>query len=753
MRSTPRFTRGTSVIAALVLAAILGAVALGLHTIQSNSANTTALPAAVDSSQYVNQQFQAGGYNATASGAAKTQTAAQIKDACNQAVEQIPNGATESIGTVTNYPTADKNQIKDNCVDAKLISGQPNDKNPIHYSCIGKVVRVAINGTGLAVSSSPNNDPNSQAGTCQTYSCPSATNAQGCTLDNASYPGVGTTPAGATPGTGAPPTVTADAGLTPGVDIPSNCTATNGGATLTCSNPTPAQTDGVTASDLKNMGYTCTNTIADNSFTCNINDAPTPPEGPCQNGQVMGATGCGPAPQAPPNSVPPPTPPPNTSPNPAGGLGGLSSLFAGLARGLTSPCSSAQQNPYVGGNGTTYVPVTTINPYTGQSQISYVQQQTYNPSTGQPCAQSQPAPYGVGTNGAACSAPPSQPQCAAGATAQPLSASGNGCVTGYQCVPLNGSTLSGTPTPQISCSPQIADVNESVAISYSCQNATGSSGGGFSTNNQLSGSASSTISAPPAGSNTANFGLTCTNNGQIASAQCKVQINQPAIDLVANPQAVPSGQTSSIGWVTAGMQSCVISSPDDATFTTANASSTRVSGVATTDPITGPTNFTLTCQTLGGQTKSATTQVTVGSATSTAATGETVSVNSSVDGQSANHGSTVTVNWQSTSSPSGSALSLWLIDVGTEQATALIAGGQPVNGSYQWQIPAAGSSCDPNSIAPCASTLVAGHSYGIEAGLYTPSNAYLGGSPKPANAVSPSYSDSSYTPTPFSIGQ
>jgi hypothetical protein len=239
----------------------------------------------------------------------------------------------------------------------------------------------------------------------------------------------------------------------------------------------------------------------------------------------------------------------------------------------------------------------------------------------------------------------------------------------------------------------------------------------------------------------------------VASAQCSVQINQPAIDLVADPQAVPSGDTSSIGWVTAGMQSCVISSPDDATFTSANASNTSVSGVAQSDAITGPTRFTLTCQTLGGQTKTATTQVTVGSATSTAAAGETVSVNSSVDGQSSNHGGTVTINWQSTNAPSGSVLSLWLIDVGTEQATALISGAQSVNGSYQWQIPAVGTTCDPNSIAPCASTLVAGHSYGIEAALYTPANAFLGGSPAPANAVNPTYSDYGYTPTPFTIEQ
>jgi hypothetical protein len=175
----------------------------------------------------------------------------------------------------------------------------------------------------------------------------------------------------------------------------------------------------------------------------------------------------------------------------------------------------------------------------------------------------------------------------------------NGCLASYQCVPGAGSTLGQTPTPQISCSPQVADVNESVAISYSCQNATGSSGSGFSTNGQTSGSATATIISPPSGTNTATYGLTCTGSGQSASAQCSVQINQPAIDLVADPQSVPSGNTTSIGWVTAGMQSCVISSAQDANFTQENAGSTNVNGVAQSDAITQNTTYTLTCQTLG----------------------------------------------------------------------------------------------------------------------------------------------------------
>jgi hypothetical protein len=405
------------------------------------------------------------------------------------------------------------------------------------------------------------------------------------------------------------------------------------------------------------------------------------------------------------------------------------------------------------------VPVQVYNPNTGTYTTTLVQQSnpygTTNPySGGQPCGAApltaQQAPYGVGTNGAACTVPPQIPQCAQGATPMPIYGYGNGCVTNYQCVPPPGSTLGQTPTPQISCSPQIADVGSSVAISYSCQNATGSSGSGFSTGNQLSGSANATMQSPPAGTNTANFGLTCTGSGQTASAQCSVQINKAAIVLVANPQSVTSGGTASIGWVTSGMQSCVISSPQDSAFTQQNANKTNVNGVAQTDPITQSTEFDLTCQTLGGQTKTASTIVSVGSSNSNQGS---VTVSSTADAKTINHGGTVTITWSSTSTASNSAVALWLIDLHTEQASALIADGQSLTGTYQWSVPNVGDPCNSSSNQVCASNLVAGSSYGIQAALYTPQNAYFGTGQPPSGSVAPTYLGYGYTPNPFTIGQ
>ncbi len=169
-----------------------------------------------------------------------------------------------------------------------------------------------------------------------------------------------------------------------------------------------------------------------------------------------------------------------------------------------------------------------------------------------------------------------------------------------------------TPTPasekpvaQISCQPKIVDVDMQATLSFACQNASVSSGSGFSTQGALSGSATTTIFAPTLGSNTQTFGLTCSKDGVIDSAQCTVQVNKSAIVLVANPKTVKNGETSNIGWVTGGMESCVISSPTHAQFTTQNVGISTVSGVAKSPSLIGNAEFVLNCVTKGGGTKSA----------------------------------------------------------------------------------------------------------------------------------------------------
>ena len=228
------------------------------------------------------------------------------------------------------------------------------------------------------------------------------------------------------------------------------------------------------------------------------------------------------------------------------------------------------------------------------------------------CATQPQNQYGTGTNGQPCTQPqPPQPdpaQCTVGAW-KPTSQQQNGCITGYQCVP-NGTSAgpntppSGPPTAQLSCQPKNADVGMTIGFSFSCGNADASAGAGFDTKGALSGT-STAIVAPPDDATTATYTLTCVNQGVTASSQCVVQVGKASIVLVASPKKVQANKISTIGWITSGMTSCVVSSPDQPDFTQRNAGITVVNGAATTSPITKNSVFNLNCDTLGGGTKQA----------------------------------------------------------------------------------------------------------------------------------------------------
>jgi len=187
----------------------------------------------------------------------------------------------------------------------------------------------------------------------------------------------------------------------------------------------------------------------------------------------------------------------------------------------------------------------------------------------------------------------------------PTTATGGGGTAGEQPIGQE------KPSAQISCQPLIADVGMQIAISYACQNAASSAGDGFSTNNALSGSATATVGKPALGATTATYGVTCSNQGQTDSKQCTVEINRIAMTLVTSPKKIKSGESVNVGWVTGGMESCVIASPTHAEFTTQNASTTKTSGTATSPKLTQNATFVLSCTTKAGGTKTATTEVVV----------------------------------------------------------------------------------------------------------------------------------------------
>lgn len=80
--------------------------------------------------------------------------------------------------------------------------------------------------------------------------------------------------------------------------------------------------------------------------------------------------------------------------------------------------------------------------------------------------------------------------------------------------------------------------------------------------------------------------------------------NQPMrariVSFTAVPMQVTSGSTTNLGWVTEGMRSCIVSSPDLPQFTEDNKNYTNVNGAVRTPPLTATTTFELSCTTLAG---------------------------------------------------------------------------------------------------------------------------------------------------------
>ena len=280
----------------------------------------------------------------------------------------------------------------------------------------------------------------------------------------------------------------------------------------------------------------------------------------------------------------------------------------------------------------------------------------------------------------------------------------------------------------------------SVLITYACGNASSASGSGFSTATNLSGSATTVVMSPPSGATSVTYALSCLNNKGTTGAQCAVQINQPSIILIANPSVVTSGELATVGWITSGMRACTISSPDMPAFTAANASNTSVNGIATTSAISSTVTVKLNCQTLSGDTRTGSVVIT----TSTAPSSGTILLNTDA-GNAVAHGDSVVINWSSSSPPAGSVMSLWLINTDTHTTQAFIVGGLAPNGTYTWHVPTIGAPCAVDLGRACASDLVKASHYAIQAVLYTPSNAHLGGGLPPPNPIAPVYGASTST--------
>ena len=316
----------------------------------------------------------------------------------------------------------------------------------------------------------------------------------------------------------------------------------------------------------------------------------------------------------------------------------------------------------------------------------------------------------------------------------------------WQCVRDGGG---GTmPAAEISCEPKTAEEGATIAISFKCTNATESRSIGFNAGGAHSGSVNQKLENVPDGVKSVRYGIACINGANSTTTECAVEVARPRITLTASPKTVQPGQTSTIGWVTTDMRSCTISSPDQADFTARNASATSTSGVATTSPISRLTRFELECETLTGGERVATTSVDI------AATSSAASISSTIDGSSGvPYGATTTIQWKFNlnSGVNGTAVALYLYDVGAGRTLSLIGGRLIASSSYLWVLPEQTDVCTGDGLSVCPNELVAGNSYAILAELYRPEDADLSRNPDP-DEPKKEVLDHAFTPAPFRFG-
>lgn len=299
---------------------------------------------------------------------------------------------------------------------------------------------------------------------------------------------------------------------------------------------------------------------------------------------------------------------------PAGGQGGGGQKSGGGGSGGGGQQQQQCEPRYVcNGNAVMYLPCANR----GQSNAQMIQQCP----TGYSCSASNgssnsscqiQAPYGYCADGHTPRTAPAQQQPpASSCTVGTWQDTSNGCQTGWQC-----KSGTGQSTAQISCQPQTATAGMDIAISYACAGgATSARAQGFTIPaNSLSGTTSVVAEKPTLG-DTVTYGLTCANGAETSSAQCTVRVGRTSIVLIATPEKVQlsdpeeTKRQSTIGWVTTGMQSCVISSPELSTWSDQQKGISSVAGAVTSPTLTADANFVLTCKTLGGTEASSTVKV------------------------------------------------------------------------------------------------------------------------------------------------
>lgn len=637
------FSRGATILAALVAVVVLGGFAAAFQS-ANIAANRQALVAAtgIGSDTIASEQKKAANELAQKCAAAITQAKASGKE------------VTSKVGQTAN----------DDCV-AAIKTNDPAYKNTNGYKCVGKSAQVLMNSNGtININWQARQDV--PPGKCVTVACqPKPTEVQtmvgikGTTAKCVPTELTNISPSALKAALDSPAAFTASMnavgvlGIGNGYLIPETPLNQSGLDILNKAfGKDPNDTTGYISLDSKgDLTAPAADRIAQiasdnpdaaaqaasqavsadvcrsNPTLCTDTATLSPDQAPCP-----GSPGCpgNPATPPPPGAKEPKAPPSGPggrdttgfqgSGNPTSGSGSnpLASLLSGLMSAFKptpqqapAQTCSTDQNTYTQQQQQYQQELQQYNyqlqQYNYQQQLDQYNRNNYGGQSSYASQQPppvQPRPCTPGTGGQ-CSAQPPRPDTASCTVGSWQPVYSGACVTNWKCAGPNGA-----PIAQISCQPEVADAGMTLAIAYSCSSGTASSSA-FTVTTQPAGSATTTVASPPAGTNTATYTLTCTDEGKTSGAQCSVQVGKPSIILVGNPKTVALNGISLLGWITSGMESCVISSPDQADFTARNSYNTSPNGAATTSPISSQASFLLHCVTLAGGTKDATTTISV----------------------------------------------------------------------------------------------------------------------------------------------
>lgn len=116
----------------------------------------------------------------------------------------------------------------------------------------------------------------------------------------------------------------------------------------------------------------------------------------------------------------------------------------------------------------------------------------------------------------------------------------------------------------------------------------------------------------------------------------------------------------------------------------------------------------------------------------------TISVTSPTTDQTVVQGGTLNISWNSQNAPDGSAVVLRLVNTQTGANLGIVARNQTTTGNTSWNLPGVGATV---SCADCGGIqeMVPVGTYKIAAKIYTPTDAWFGDTPQPANPIQPTY--------------